>query len=620
MIDLQIKRYYYYKVAVLGRKLHPLTYAFSEPLVIGSVVEVSLQNRIVSGVVVDSSKEGEFKTLFIDRVKESIFKPYQLSIARFISEYYACSLAEALSLFEPFKTDETKQFRPDIKEPKIVLTSAQRKAYDFCLAKESALLFAPTGSGKTEIYMKLFAKMLKEQKSSIFLMPEISLTPQMEKRLKVHFGDLVAIWHSKLTKKRREETLKGIREGRVKIVAGPRSALFLPLEDIGLIVVDEEHDDSYKAHNRPRYHARDLALYMGKVLGAKVVLGSATPSASTYARQPVVRIEEPFVKTKKRFIFERGGCSLTPSMREAIKRHLDADGQVLVFLPTRGNFKYLYCDSCGYRVECPFCSVGMSLHRSRRMVRCHYCGYAEKIPQKCPKCGYHISSERIGTSEVVEELEREFGGVKVQQFDKDTITTARKLQKALDSFAKRETNILVGTQMLAKGHDYPDITLAIILGLDYILALPDYRARERAQSLFVQIAGRAGRFKEAEVIVQTNDVEFFSEYIGNYERFLREEISQREGLYPPFTHLCRLLFSSKNEKRAEDNMNKVREKIESFAKVEVVGADKAPIEKIAGKYRYNILLRSEKRADLLRVVKGVNDGSYEVDMDPVDFA
>ncbi len=613
-------RVYYYEVALLGRRAPLLTYHFDEEISLFSLVEVKVHGKSVTATVLKKVDSPEFATEAIQDTTQLYFKNYQIETALFIKDYYSSTLGEALALFEPFKTEETKPFRPDIKEPEIGLTSAQQKAYDFCLAKESTLLFAPTGSGKTEIYMKLFAKMLKEQKSSIFLMPEISLTPQMEKRLKVHFGDLVAIWHSKLTKKRREETLKGIREGRVKIVAGPRSALFLPLEDIGLIVVDEEHDDSYKAQNRPRYHARDLALYMGKVLGAKVVLGSATPSASTYARQPVVRIEEPFVKTKKRFIFERGGCSLTGSMKEAIKRHLDADGQVLVFLPTRGNFKYLYCESCGYRVECPFCSVGMSLHRGRRMVRCHYCGYAEKIPQKCPKCGYHISSERIGTAEVVEELEREFEGVKVQQFDKDTITTARKLQKALDSFSKRETNILVGTQMLAKGHDYPDITLAIILGLDYILALPDYRARERAQSLFVQIAGRAGRSREAEVIVQTNDVEFFSEYIGKYERFLREEIASRDGLYPPSMHLCRLLFSSKNEKRAESEMNRVKERVESFSKVEVVGADKAPIEKIAGKYRYNILLRSEKRADLLRVVKGVNDGSFEVDMDPVDFA
>lgn len=293
---------------------------------------------------------------------------------------------------------------------------------------------------------------------------------------------------------------------------------------------------------------------------------------------------------------------------------------MLLFLPTRANFKYLYCDNCGFTVECPFCSVGMSLHRNLRAVRCHYCGYTEKIPQSCPECGSIIRSERMGTAEAVELLGEEFPDLKIQQFDKDTITTASKLQKALERFSKKQTDILVGTQMLAKGHDYPDITLAIILGLDYILALPDYRARERALSLFFQIAGRAGRAREATVMVQTNQPEFFAEYIGDYEKFLREELRFREDLYPPSMHLCRLLFASKDERKCEESVSKVKSAIERFERVEIVGAGRAPIEKIAGKYRFNILLRGRKRGDILRTVKAVDDGSFEVDMDPVDFA
>jgi primosomal protein N' (replication factor Y) len=531
------------------------------------------------------------------------------------------TLGEALGLFVPYE-DEKRDVSVAGKPFSIRLTAAQTKAYEKIVAqKESALLMAPTGSGKTEVYMKLFEEVLAEGKSAIFLMPEISLTPQMEKRLKAHFGEAVAIWHSKLTKKRRQETLERIRSGEVRIVAGPRSALFLPLHKIGLIVVDEEHDDSYKAHNRPRYHARDVALFMGKVLGARVVLGSATPSVTSYARQPVVRIEKPFVQTKKRYVFDRGGCRLTPTMLEAIDRHTKEGGQALVFLPTRANFKYLYCESCGYRVECPFCSVGMSLHRYRRIVRCHYCGYAEKIPESCPQCGSVLTNDRMGTAEVVEALGERFPHLKIQQFDKDTITTGGKLQKALERFAAKETDVLVGTQMLAKGHDYPDITLAIVLGLDYILAVPDYRARERAMSLFVQIAGRAGRAREAEVIVQTNEPEFFTEYLGRYEKFLQDEMVVREGLYPPTMHLCRFLFAAKEEAKGMAKVEAVRKRLEAYAdRVEVVGAGKAPIEKIAGKFRFNILLRSASRTDLLRVVKAVDDGSFEVDMDPVDFA
>jgi primosomal protein N' (replication factor Y) len=585
---------------------------------IGQSVSVPLQKKRVSGCVVAISSKPSFDTHPIEAVNPFYFSDYQIRTAHFIAEYYSCFPGEALALFEPFasgRLDKTSGLEIDI-----VLSDAQEAAFEALQKDDASLLFAPTGSGKTEIYMKLFARALEEGKSSVFLMPEISLTPQMEKRLKIHFGDAIAIWHSKLTKKRRTETLEKIRNGEVRIVAGPRSALFLPLHEIGLIVVDEEHDDSYKAHQRPRYHARDLALFMGKKLGAKVVLGSATPSAVTFARQSVVRIKEPYIRTKKRYIFEAGGCRLTPAMFEAIERHHRAGGQILVFLPTRANFKYLYCDNCGYTVECPFCSVGMSLHRYRRVVQCHYCNYAEKIPESCPKCGAMIRADRIGTAEVVEQLGERFPDIRIQQFDKDTITTAGKLQKALDKFAKKETDILVGTQMLAKGHDYADITLAIVLGLDYVLALPDYRARERAQSLFVQLAGRAGRAREATVIVQTNQPEFFSEYIGDYEKFLNEELTHREGLYPPTMHLCRLLFASREEAKGLAEVQRVKAWIERFGRVEIVGAGKAPIEKIAGRFRFNILLRSPNRADLLRVVKAVDDGSFEVDMDPVDFA
>ncbi len=610
---------YYYEVCLLGKRAPLLTYHFSEELKPYQLVTVEVRGKEYKASILRRVEAPTFQTRTIQEVLPYHFQPYQIEIAQFIATYYTTTYGEALALFEPFYEDGLSENGGEKSRVDLQLSVVQEQALQALQKVESALLFAPTGSGKTEIYMKLFAEAMQEGKRSIFLMPEISLTPQMEKRLQIHFGERVAIWHSKLTKKRKEETLKRIYSGEVWIVAGPRSALFLPLRSIGLIVVDEEHDDSYKAHQRPRYHARDLALFMGKKLGAKVVLGSATPSAVTFARQPVIRIKEPYIRTKKRFIFESGGCRLTPAMFEAIEAHHRAGGQILVFLPTRANFKYLYCDNCGYSVECPFCSVGMSLHRYRKVVQCHYCNYAEKIPESCPSCGAMIRADRIGTAEVVEQLSDHFPYMKIQQFDKDTITTANKLQKALDKFAKKETDILVGTQMLAKGHDYADITLAIILGLDYILALPDYRARERAQSLFVQIAGRAGRAREATVMVQTNQPEFFTEYLGDYEKFLREELIYRKDLYPPTMHLCRLLFASKEEAKGLAEVEQVRVQIEQFGIVEIVGAGKAPIEKIAGKFRFNILLRSPHRSNLLRVVKAVHRGQFEVDMDPVDF-
>ena len=610
----------YYEIAILGKRIFPLTYQHKNHLKQGVLVNVTLQKRKVKGVVLCEVEKPNFLVVDIEEIEPLCYQKWQLELAAFISEYYRCQIGEALQLIVPYLCDCPNTNQATHIKNTVKLTPSQEIAFKELLKRDLSLLFAPTGSGKTEIYIKLFEEVLNEGGSALFLMPEISLTPQMQKRLEAYFGKKVAIWHSKLTKLKRQNVLESIRNGIISIVAGPRSCLFLPMKNLKLIVVDEEHDDSYKSHSRPRYHARDLALWIGKQRKARVVLGSATPSATSFSKFPIVQITKPYIKAKKRYIFEDGVCSLTSNMLKEIEYHHTNGGQVVIFLPTRANFKYLYCDNCSYSIMCPFCSVGMSLHRFRRVVQCHYCGYAEKIPSSCVKCGSIIRSDRIGTAEVVEQLREYFEDIKVEQFDKDTITTASKLQKVLDRFAKKETDILVGTQMLAKGHDYPDVTLAIILGLDYILALPDFRARERAQSLFVQIAGRAGRTREATVIVQTNQIDFFKEYIGKYDKFLQEELEYRDGLYPPSMYLCRLLFASKNETKAKEEVEHIKSKIEKFNLVEIVGAGKAPIEKIAGKFRFNILLRSSKRADLMRVVKAVDDGSFEVDMDPIDFA
>ena len=609
---------YYYEVAILGRKLSLLIYRSDEKVETGRVVDVPLRGKDARGVVLDAAVCPSYATQALTQTSY-FFSDWQIETARFMAGYYRCQVGEALALFHPYSFLPSHPQRLDLAW-RSTLTPAQSEAANR-LADGGGLLFAPTGSGKTEVYFELFAQTLKEGKSAIFLMPEISLTPQMQKRLQARFGDLAVIWHSRLSKKKREETLQKIREGTARIVAGPRSALFLPLDNIGLIVVDEEHDDSYKAHTRPRYHARDVALYMGKVLGAKVVLGSATPSATSYARQPVTRIASPYIQTQKRYLFESGGCSLTTDMLARIERHVKAGGQAMIFLPTRANYKYLYCEGCGHTLTCPFCSVGMSLHSKKRAVRCHYCGYAERIPSACPQCGQVMRNDRMGTAEVVALLEENLPNVRVQQFDKDIITTANKLQKALERFAKKEVDVLVGTQMLAKGHDYPDVTLALILGLDYLLAMPDYRARERAMSLFVQIAGRAGRSREAEVVVQTNQPDFFRDFLNDYEGFLKEEIADREGLYPPHAFLCRLLFSAKDFQQGETALRRVETALRSLGGLaEVVGAGQAPIERIAGKWRFHILLRSASRANLLKAVSAVEDGRFEVDIDPVDFA
>ena len=571
-----------------------------------------------------------------------------METARFIADYYFSSFGEAIALFHPYEfvpsessgeqnaeqidqaTGKTASIvdcssgdLPDntesVEAPR--LSPAQRKAYESLENKESALLFGVTGSGKTELYITRMAEVLTEGKSAILLMPEIALTPQMEKRLKRYFGEAVALWHSRLRKKKKEEILEGIHEGRIRIVAGARSALFVPLRDLGLIIVDEEHDDSYKAMTRPRYHARDLALYLGKKRGAQVWLASATPSVSSYVKHFVVRLKEPYVQTKKEYRFIPGD-TLTPTILKALEENFRKGEQSLVFVPTRANFKYLWCEECGQTHLCPYCSVGMSLHRRRRHLRCHHCNYTEPIRESCAHCGHApLKSDRIGTEEAIEIIQRAIPEARIEQFDKDAITTPGKLEKALKRIEKVESHIIVGTQMLSKGHDYPNITLSVITGLDYLMGMGDYRARERAVALLHQIAGRSGRSKDAKILIQSSRPEEYEPYLEDYEVFLKEEAEfRRQGDYPPFAHLARILVAHKEESKAAKKTRELTERLRGFPGIEIVGSGPAPIERIAGKYRYTILLRSHDRKALLRALHAVKEQGIEIDMDPVEFS
>lgn len=610
---------YYYTVSLLNSPLDPLTYHCDTNLSTGRLVDVHLQNRKMKGVVLQSVDEPPYTTAAIEKIDETFFRSLQMEFARFIAHYYFCSLGEALNLFIPY-IDDSINNTVHAEQNGIQLSDRQEKALSFLQKYPVALLFGDTGAGKTEIYMKYFEEMLQLGKRTLFLMPEISLTPQMQKRLEVHFGDAVVMWHSKLTKKQKEKALEKIRSGQAGIIAGPRSALFLPIEELGLIVVDEEHDDSYKSSSRPRYHARDMAIYYGKLLDIPVVLGSATPSLTSYVKFPHVRLKGGHFESKRDFEFEAHSEGITPKIDAAITHTIAQNEQAMLFIPTRANFKYLICDQCGYTYECPYCSVGMSVHRYRRQVRCHYCGYAEPIPQHCPECKTgNLVSSRLGTAEAAEYLQQEHPNLRLAQFDRDKITTQKKLEGLLQAFNDHEIDLLVGTQMLAKGHDYHAVTLAVVLGLDNLLGLSDYRARERALSLLLQIAGRSGRKHAARVIVQTFNAEFFSAYLDRYELFLEEEKLFREGMYPPYKKLCRVLFAHKNPEKAEEAMRQMEEGLKQFNAVEIVGAGKAPIEKIAGKYRFQILLRADKSTEIIKAIRATKTALAEIDMDPIEF-
>ncbi|NCB13033.1 MAG: primosomal protein N', partial [Erysipelotrichia bacterium] len=553
-------------------------------------------------------------------ITNEFYDEKMLQIANFISTYYVCSIGEALSIYNSFDKNIEKISNEEKFDSKIILSSFQQKAKEFLDEKKQALLFANTGAGKTEIYIKIIEEHLNQNRQAVLLMPEISLTPQMQKRLEKVFGKSVAIWHSKITKKKKIEILKGLQEGTIRLIAGARSALFLPYFNLGVIVVDEEHDDSYKSDSKPRLNTKDLAIYIAKKYDLQLVLGSATVSSSSFHKIPFFRLNETFHKTKKVYTFDDSQSNLSSKIIEKIEKTIKDKNQVIVFLPTRANFKYQICTTCGKSVECPFCSVSMSLHKNDLALKCHYCGYTQKIPDSCPSCNSGIIHNlRVGTAQIEEELKFHFPNNKIKRFDRDEIKTDNQLKTVLNEFNDGKIDILVGTQMLSKGHDYHNVKLAVVLGIDSVLNMNSYKSREKALSLLIQISGRSGRSGEGEVIIQTKNQEFFSHYLNesNYEEFLKSELEFRQDFYPPFLKMAKVIFSSSNGLKVKDEMEDYAKIFKDNKQIEVVGFGQSPIFKMANKYRYEILLRSNNIKALLNALHSINSPNAIIDMDTI---
>ena len=613
---------YFYEVAILKSPLNNLTYQSEEKIEIGTKVLVKLRNRKVfdEAVVVKEVEKPTFECTNISEITNEYFDEKMLQISNFVSTYYVCSLGEALSVYNPFNKELKFEPSTETFDSKIQLSILQEKAKRFLEEKKQALLFANTGAGKTEIYIKIIEEQLNQNRQALLLMPEISLTPQMQKRLEKVFGKSVAIWHSKITKKRKDEILKGLQEGIVRLVAGARSALFLPYSNLGVIVVDEEHDDSYKSDSKPRFHTKDLAIYIAKKYDLQLVLGSATVSTSSFHKIPFFRLDETFHKTKKLYSFEDSDTNLSPKVLDKIKKTIDSKNQVIVFLPTRANFKYQICTTCGKSVECPYCSVSMSLHKNDLALKCHYCGYAQQIPDSCPSCKSGIIHNlRVGTAQIEEELKVIFPDKNIKRFDRDEIKTNNQLKKILDEFNSGEIDILVGTQMLSKGHDYHNVKLAVVLGIDSVLNMNSFKAREKALSLLIQIAGRSGRSGEGEVIIQTKNQEFFDYYLNesNYQEFLESELEFRQDFYPPYLKMAKVMFSHANGLKIKDEMESYVRLLKENSDIEVVGFGQSPIFKMANKYRYEIILRSTNVKALLTALHSIQTPNASIDMDTI---
>jgi len=593
----------FYECAIIGTP-SIFTYQSKYNFNLFSIVEVPLKNRIVQALIVKKTKKPTFKCLDIIKLIYKLNENEQ-KIINFTSYYYFSSIGETASLFT---FQQNKKLKSLNIKTNINLTDKQKEAFEFCENNQVSILFGDTGSGKTEIYIKLIEKFINENKTAILLLPEIAITSQMEKRLKKYFGEMVAIWHSKITKPKKTKILEGIKKGNIRIVAGARSALFLPMSDLGVIIVDEFHDDSYKSQSLVRYNAKDLAIYFGKVYNINVILGSATPLVGDIYKHPYFRFKGNFYNSQNRFEF----VSTFEETLKKIEATLNENQQIIIFIPTRANFKYMICAECGEAVKCPFCDVSMSVHSNNKTMKCHYCNYTTKIPTVCPNCGSeNFLNERIGSSEIVEILKSYFPNKRIEKFDRDIITSKTRLDKTLKEFNDRKIDVLVGTQMLSKGHDY-DVKLAVILDIDFVLNMPDYRARERALSLVIQVAGRAGRRENGEVLIQTQNEDFFTQ---SYDEFIEDELEFRKQLeYPPFTRLAKLEFSDKYPNKAQNEMLKVKNCLEK--KYPILGFGPSPITKIANKYRYQILL---KGVNFHKFIWECKSDKTKVDMDVVNF-
>lgn len=612
----------YYEVAILKSPLQNLTYQSEEIIENGSLVEVILANRKNSNlaVVIKKVDKPDFKCSTILSIKDEFYSDFMLQIGDFISKYYICSMGFALSLFQTFNKNIVYENSSIEYKKEITLSSFQQEAKSFLDSKKQALLFAKTGAGKTEIYIKTIKEILKQGKQAVFLMPEISLTPQMEKRLEEVFDSSVAIWHSKVTAKRKKEILNKLQNGDIKLIAGARSALFLPYNNLGLIIVDEEHDNSYKSDTTPRYNAKDLAIFIAKKFDLRLILGSATPSINSFYKIPYFELDKTFYETKKSYIFENSSQNISEKTINLIKKSIENKNQTIVFLPTRANFKHQICFDCGKSVECPFCSVSMSLHKNDLALKCHYCGFAQKIPEFCPSCKTGIvRNHRVGTAQIEELLKNEFPNSIIKRFDKDSVNSEKSLKKILDEFNQNKIDILVGTQMLSKGHDYHNVKLAVVLGMDSLLNMSSYKARENALSLLLQISGRSGRNGFGEVVIETKNEEFFKYYLeeSNYKEFLKSELEFRKDLYPPFVKLARVVLSSTNGLKIKEELNEIVKDLKNNKDIEVVGFGECAIFKIANKYRYEVIIRSKDVKAILNALHYLKSTNISIDMDTI---
>lgn len=529
---------------------------------------------------------------------------------------------------------------------KFNLNEEQQKVYKeifkFINTNETFLLYGVTGSGKTNVYMKVIEDVIKNNKTAILLVPEISLTPQIIKRFTSYFSN-IAVLHSGLSDGEKYDEWRKINEGKVNIVIGARSAIFAPLKNIGVIIIDEEHSQTYKQENNPRYNAIDIAKERCKYHNCPLILGSATPSLESFARakKNVYKLLElknrynnntmpkvEIIDMNKEFKKASGYFSNT--LIDQIKETLERKEQVILFLNRRGYSSFLTCSSCGYVEKCPNCDISLTYHKSSNMLRCHYCGYATKRKKLCPKCQEEFKDYGIGTEKVEEELKSLIKDAKIIRMDVDTTTTKNAHAKIINSFLEEKYNILVGTQMIAKGLDFPNVTLVGVLNADIGLNFPDFRSSETTFSLLNQVLGRSGRGnKEGKVLIQTFNPEHYAiAYTKNHDYlgFYNEEMKIRKILkYPPYYYICSIKIISKDYNLASKSSYDVVNYLKQNIKNEIIlGPSVCNVFKLNNNYRFQIIIKYKDVNNILEYLTNIEhhyfnkkDIKVEIDFNPL---
>ena len=513
---------------------------------------------------------------------------------------------------------------------------------------QTFLLEGLTGSGKTEVYLKSIDACLALGRSALLLVPEIALTPAMAGQFFHRFGNQVAILHSAFHDAERSEQWRRIRAGLATVVVGTRSGVFAPVRNLGLVVVDEEHDHSYKQQETPRYNGRDVAIVRGQAAGAVVVLGSATPSLESryntergkykllelpqrIEQRPmpdveVIDMRQEFLETRKLATFSR-------RLVETIGERLERGEQTMLLLNRRGFSSFVACRSCGERVECVNCAVTLTYHRRDRRMLCHYCNYAQKVPSVCPKCGSeYLHFVGTGSEKVEEELHRDFPEARIARMDRDTVSGKRHFESILHGFREGDFDILVGTQMIAKGHDIPNVTLVGVVSADVGLGLPDFRAAERTFQLLTQAAGRAGRGElPGIVLIQTINPEHYAIRFAseqNYPGFYAKEIQFRKLMrYPPFSALANVLLRSQKQEDALAMSAELGRLLDPAPEgLKVLGPAEAPVPKLKSEFRYQLLIKAVNRKRLNETLRELQKFAREkrwgptalvIDVDPL---